>query len=148
MTEDLLKHACLRLVSSSFSPCWKLDNGDEQYASEPFGSLSGNSTEALLDTARRGLGILMLPAFSVVDDLRRGTLTLVLPAWRSPEISIFALLPSGRYVDAKTRGRIDMLKEQLPTLGERDMAFFAASTTDEPTSMARRFRPSSSKNGT
>jgi DNA-binding transcriptional LysR family regulator len=61
----------------------------------------------------------------VVEDLRSGRLAQVLPGWRSPEIGIFALLPSGRFVDAKTRAWIDLLKEELPPAIERDMAYFA-----------------------
>ena len=81
--------------------------------------------EALREAALGGLGIALLPAYSVVDGLRSGRLAQVLPGWRSPEIGIFALLPSGRFVDAKTRAWIDLLKEELPPAIERDMAYFA-----------------------
>jgi len=48
----------------------------------------------------------------------------VAAAWRSPEIGIFALQPSGRFVDAKTRAWISLLKEELPPAIARDMAYF------------------------
>jgi DNA-binding transcriptional LysR family regulator len=80
----------------------------------------------LLDSALRGLGIALLPVYSVVDELRRGTLVQVLPNWRSPEIGIFALLPSGRFVNATTRSWIDMLKVELPAAVSRDTDFFTA----------------------
>jgi DNA-binding transcriptional LysR family regulator len=123
---ELARHTCLRLVNSSFSSRWELDSGDQHVILEPQGPLIGNTTEVLLDSALRGLGIALLPAYSVVDDLRSGRLTQVLPAWRSPEIGVFALLPSGRFVDAKTRAWIDLLKQDLPPAIARDMAFFAA----------------------
>lgn len=123
---DLLQHTCLRLHTSAFSPSWELQRGDERFTLEPQGPLTGNATEVLLDAARQGMGVIMLPAYSVVDDLRRGALVNVLPAWRSPEIGIYALLPSGRFVDAKTRGWVDMLKAHLPAAVEHDMAFFEA----------------------
>lgn len=126
---DLLKHTCLRLVTSSFSASWELHNGDARYALEPQGPLTGNATEVLLDSARHGMGVIMLPAYSVVDDLRRGSLVHVLPGWRSPEIGIYALLPSGRFVDAKTRAWVDMLKDKLPTAVEQDMVIFEAAQT-------------------
>jgi DNA-binding transcriptional LysR family regulator len=121
---ELAQHVCLRLVAASFSSVWQLCSGEEQVALEPEGPLSGNSVEVILDSARQGLGVIMVPAYIVVDDLRRGTLVQVLSAWRSPEIGIFALLPSGRFVDAKTRGWVDMLKEKLPGAVEQDMEFF------------------------
>jgi DNA-binding transcriptional LysR family regulator len=120
---ELARHTCLRLVTSSFTSCWQLDSGNEQVMLAPGGPLIGNATEVLLDSALGGLGIALLPVYSVVDDLRSGRLVRVLPGWRSPEIGIFALLPSGRFVDAKTRAWIDLLKEQLPPAIARDMAF-------------------------
>lgn len=121
---DLARHTCLRLVNSSFSSRWELDCGGQHVILEPEGPLIGNTTEVLLDSALGGLGIVLLPAYSVVDDLRRGRLAQVLPAWRSPEIGIFALQPSGRFVDAKTRAWITLLKEELPAAIARDMAYF------------------------
>ncbi len=122
---ELHQHVCLRLVTSSFTPGWDLENDGARYAFEPAGPLTGNSAEVILESARQGLGIIMLPAYSVVDDLRRGALVPVLGGWRSPEIGIFALLPSGRFVDAKTRAWIDLLKERLPAALDLDMRFFA-----------------------
>jgi DNA-binding transcriptional LysR family regulator len=121
---DLARHTCLRLVNSSFSSRWELDCGDQHILLEPQGPLIGNATEVLLDSALCGLGIVLLPAYSVVDDLRQGRLAQVLPAWRSPEIGIFALQPSGRFVDAKTRAWIKLLQEELPPAIARDMAYF------------------------
>lgn len=121
---DLSRHTCLRLVNSSVTSYWELDSGAEHVKLDPEGPLIGNAAEVVLDSALRGLGIAMLPFYSVVDDVRSGRLVQVLPAWRSPEIGIFALLPSGRFVDAKTRAWIDLLKEELPPAVARDMAFF------------------------
>jgi DNA-binding transcriptional LysR family regulator len=124
--QELAGHTCLRLVNSSFTSSWELQRGGENFTVDPAGPLVGNIVEVLLDSALSGLGIVMLPAYSVVDDLRRGRLTQVLPGWRSPEIGIFALLPSGRFVDAKTRAWIDLLKQNLPPAIARDTAFFDA----------------------
>jgi DNA-binding transcriptional LysR family regulator len=116
---DLASHACLRLVNSSVTAYWELESSREQFTLDPQGPL--------LDSALRGLGIALLPVYSVVDDLRRGALMQVLPKWRSPEIGIFALLPSRRFVDAKTRAWIDLLKTELPEAMARDTAFFVES---------------------
>lgn len=121
---ELAHHTCLRLVTSSFTSAWTLVCADEQFSLEPQGPLTGNSAEVLLDSARQGLGLIVLPAYIVVDDLRCGSLVQVLPAWRSPQIAIVALLPSGRFVDAKTRAWIDLLKDKLPAAVAGDMQFF------------------------
>jgi DNA-binding transcriptional LysR family regulator len=133
--QELAKHTCLRLVNSSFSSCWELERGEDHVRLEPQGPLVGNTTEVVLDSTLSGLGIAMLPAYSVVDALRGGRLAQVLPGWRSPEIGVFALLPSSRFIDAKTRAWVDLLKEKLPPAIAGDMAYF-----DAPAPQARRLR--------
>jgi DNA-binding transcriptional LysR family regulator len=123
---ELAGHACLRLVNPFWSPHWDLVSGKTTFSIDPHGPLTGNAAEVLLDSALRGLGITLLPMFSVVDDLRRGSLVQVLPQWRSPEIGIFALLPSRRFVDAKTRAWIELVKAGLSTALARGTAFFDA----------------------
>jgi DNA-binding transcriptional LysR family regulator len=121
---DLAQHTCLRLVNSSVTSYWELNSGDAHFTLDPQGPLIGNAAEVVRESALRGLGVTLLPVYSVVDDLRRGALVQVLPQWRSPEIGIFALRPSGRFVDAKTRAWIDLLKAELPAAMARDLAFF------------------------
>ncbi|WP_296943171.1 LysR family transcriptional regulator [uncultured Massilia sp.] len=123
--DDLARHTCLRLVNSSVTSHWELDNGTDHVRLDPQGPLVGNAAEVVLDGALRGLGIAMLPFYSIVEDIENGRLARVLPGWRSPEIGIFALLPSGRFVDAKTRAWIDLLKHALPPALARDAAHFA-----------------------
>jgi len=121
---DLLNHTCLRMANPALPPRWELVSGKASYTLDARGPLMGNGPEVLLDCALRGLGITLLPFYSVVDDLRQGRLVQLLPQWRSPEYGIYALLPSRRFVDAKTRAWIDMVKAGLPPAMARDMAFF------------------------
>ena len=123
---QLAGHTCLRLVIPGLPPQWELVSGKSAYSIDPHGPLTANGIEVLLDSTLRGLGIALLPMFSVVDDLREGRLVQVLPQWRSPEIGIYALLPSRRFVDAKTRAWIELVKAGLPSALARDTAFFDA----------------------
>lgn len=123
--QDLARHTCLRLVNSSVTAHWELDCGAEHVKLDPEGPLIGNAAEVVCDSAVRGLGIAMLPLYSVVDELRRGVLVRVLPAWRAPSLGIFALLPSSRFIDAKTRAWIELLRQELPAALERDMVVLA-----------------------
>lgn len=122
----LAAHACLRLANPSVSPHWELVAGGDSFSFDPQGPLTGSGAEVLLDSALRGLGIALLPFYAAVDELRAGRLVQVLPQWRSPEIGIFALLPSRRFVDAKTRAWLDLVKAGLPAAVQRDAAFFDA----------------------
>jgi DNA-binding transcriptional LysR family regulator len=68
-----------------------------------------------------------LPAYTVIDALRDGRLVHVMPQWRSPEIGVFLLLPTRRYLDAKTRKWINLVKQDLSIALDQDAEFFAHS---------------------
>jgi hypothetical protein len=63
----------------------------------------------------------------VIDALREGSLAHVMPQWRSPEMGVFLLLPTRRFLDAKTRQWIHLVKQDLSVALDQDAAFFAHS---------------------
>ncbi|WP_459619877.1 LysR family transcriptional regulator, partial [Burkholderia sp. 3C] len=128
---ELVNHACLRLVNPSITPHWELTDGKHVHALDPSGPVVGNNPEVVVHGVLSALGIAMLPCYTVVDALRKGALVQVLPRWRSPEIGVFALIPSRRFIDAKTRAWLELLKAETPAALERDVRFF------EPGQMAR-----------
>jgi DNA-binding transcriptional LysR family regulator len=121
---ELSGHACLRLVNPSITPHWELTDGKQLCTLDPSGQVIGDNPEIVLHSALSGLGIAMLPCYAVVDALHKGTLVHVLPRWRSPEIGVFVLIPSRRFLEAKTRAWLDLLKAEIAVALERDAAFF------------------------
>ena len=69
------------------------------------------------DTCRRAAlghhGLVLQPDFIVGEDLRRGDLVEVMPAYRSVEVGIYAVYPSRKNLPLKTRRLIDFLAEAL-----------------------------------
>jgi DNA-binding transcriptional LysR family regulator len=61
-----------------------------------------------------GLGIARLPESVVREDLGRGALTRVLPAWNSPQGIVHVVFPSRRGLLPAVRAFIDFLAERLP----------------------------------
>ncbi|RZT42126.1 LysR family transcriptional regulator [Cupriavidus agavae] len=123
---ELAGHACLRLVNPSISPDWRLiRHGSPPRTLSPAGQLVADTPEVLLDVAKRGSGITLLPLFSVIDDIRRGHLVHVLPAWRSPDIGVYAMLPSRHFLDARTRAWLDWVAQHISPQLESDAAFFS-----------------------
>jgi DNA-binding transcriptional LysR family regulator len=61
-----------------------------------------------------GLGIARLPESVVREDLARGVLTRVLPAWNSPQGIVHVVFPSRRGLLPAVRAFIDFLAERLP----------------------------------
>jgi DNA-binding transcriptional LysR family regulator len=61
-----------------------------------------------------GLGVARLPETVVREDLKRGTLVRVLPAWSSPQGVLHVVFPSRRGLLPAVRAFIDFLAERLP----------------------------------
>ncbi len=124
--EQLQDHACLRLVNPSIRPDWHLTTGKGvTHVIRNIGQLIADTPELLQDAAQRGAGITLLPLFSVIDAVRAGRLQRVLPKWRSPEIGVYALLPSRHFMDAKTRAWLEWMEARISPRLVEDAAYFA-----------------------
>jgi DNA-binding transcriptional LysR family regulator len=124
--DDLNRHTALRLVNPSIRPEWNLTNGNgttEQL--NPRGKLIADTPDMVLDVTLRGAGITLLPLFTVIDAVRAGRLKRVLPTWRSPDIGIYALLPSRHYLNAKTRAWLECVEQRITPLLKADADYFS-----------------------
>lgn len=61
----------------------------------------------------QGLGITVLPDFIASDYLEAGQLEILLEAFEPPELGIYALLPSNRYIPHRVRVLMEFLSEKL-----------------------------------
>ena len=77
--------------------------------------LRADSGDAVLDWALAGHGITFKSQVDVCAELEAGQLEIVLPGWESPPAPIYALLPSGKHLAAKTRVFLDALAEGVAT---------------------------------
>ncbi|HFT1866648.1 TPA: substrate binding domain-containing protein, partial [Pseudomonas aeruginosa] len=121
---ELASHDCLRLVSPVVPlDRWLFDgpNGQEMVSigASPF---QVNVGDAMTEAIRSGLGIGILPVYSAIEDLGKGTLVRVLPQHRLQQLNVYALYPSRQYLDAKIKTWVEYLKESLPGLLQRDEA--------------------------
>ena len=78
----------------------------------PF-KLQANNGEALAEAARRDLGITMVPDFVAEDYLRDASLVTLLEDFTPPDLGIYALLPSNRYMPHRVRALIDFLSRRM-----------------------------------
>lgn len=72
-----------------------------------------NASHAIRAMARASLGVAVLPAWLVEQDLASGELQRVLPQYRLPSQPISVVYPNGSYLPHKTRVFIDFLCEHL-----------------------------------
>jgi DNA-binding transcriptional LysR family regulator len=86
--------------------------------------LATTSIDTNYSAALHGLGIAGLPSFVIADALREGRLERVLPEWRLFSFTIWAAMPTRKYLPARTRVFLDFLlalfggEDRDPWLGE------------------------------
>lgn len=94
---------------------WELVGPKGETASvEPAPRVVCHDFVVLRAAALAGLGVARLPETVVREDLRRGTVVRVLPAWSSPQGVLHVVFPSRRGLLPAVRAFIDFLAERLP----------------------------------
>lgn len=123
---ELAHHECLILHTPAFPPHdWVLDGPNGCETMEVNGPVHVNIAESLVVAIREGMGIGMLPLYSAISGLRDGTLVRVLPEYTAQKMNIYALYPSRKFIDAKTRTWVEFLRTQMPKVISRDEALLA-----------------------
>jgi DNA-binding transcriptional LysR family regulator len=92
---------------------WRFHDAGGERMMKVDGRLRCNSGDALLDAARRGLGIIQLPDYYVEPALQSGELVEVLEKFAPPDDGIWALYPPGRQLSLKVSMLLDYLSEHL-----------------------------------
>lgn len=109
--QDLAIHHCL-VYSNELKPdTWVLHGPDGTESIKVNGPVCADNGDILRTAAISGLGITLLPTFIVGPDLCAGKLQQVLADYCPPEISIYAVFPSRRYLSAKVRTFVDFLSD-------------------------------------
>ncbi len=113
--EQLAQHACVALPSERSGPAWKFARADGSVRTvtlEPVYTV--NSASMVRLAALAGMGIAILPAQLIADDLDAGTLKRVLPDYRvdDPHARISLVVPRRQRLPAKTRAFVDYTLEQ------------------------------------
>ncbi|WP_207460062.1 LysR family transcriptional regulator [Azospirillum sp. SYSU D00513] len=112
--EALAGHECLTLTGMA---AWPFETDGRLREVRVGGRFASTSVEALRAACLGGLGLALLSAWDVVEELRAGTLLPVrLDASIPQEFAIWAVYPSARLVSPKLRIFIAALAEALATL--------------------------------
>lgn len=119
---DLRQHRYLRLLDPLYVDNWLLDDANGSYEVLPAEAFQVNIAESLAKAAQAGMGFCLLPSFVACPSLLDGSLVRLLPQYRLRERTIYALYPSRRFLDAKTRTWVEFLKAELPPLFAQDEA--------------------------
>jgi len=107
--QDLAIHHCL-VYSNELKPdTWVLHGPEGAESVRVNGPMCADNGDVLKDAAVAGLGITLLPTFIVGAELSAGRLQQVLPSYCPPEISIYAVFASRRYLSANVRTFVDFV---------------------------------------
>lgn len=109
--DDLRDHACL--IYSLQGNAWTFhDDAGNDYSVRVSGPLRTNAGPALVDAARRGIGLALLPEFLCADLRRASELEIVLDAYAAWG-ACYAVYPHNRHMSAKVRAFVDHLAERF-----------------------------------
>ena len=73
---------------------------------------ASNHTEALMEVALGGAGIALLSVDLVAEHLQHGRLVRVLAPWTCGQLTLFAALPSRKFMPARSQAFLDFLAER------------------------------------
>ncbi|WP_434632848.1 LysR family transcriptional regulator [Chromobacterium sp. CV08] len=108
---ELAGHECLGMQKAG-AGFWKLENGGETAGVAVGGRFALNSVGLMRRLAVLDMGIILIPAAVVADELAVGSLQRVLPAWSGAPIPVYAITET-RLIPAKTRRFIEFLRARL-----------------------------------
>lgn len=113
--DDLEGHRCLNyfIPQATRSRDWQFMDRGERFAKAINGPLNFNNLESLLDSAVKGLGIVMLPTFVAAPALRDGTLRLILARYIAPGEQVYAVCLPHEAASPKVKAFIAFLRSTL-----------------------------------
>jgi len=114
--QELTQHDCLRLKQQGSRPrIWHLVDAEspEQFVDVALSPmLWANHTDTLLRATLDGAGISAQPVDLVATSLAQGQLQRVLAPWISGHFTLYAALPSRKFMPQRTRVFLEYLTEQ------------------------------------
>lgn len=113
---ELAHHECLGYTASGTTQNWQfMVNG--QLETFPVRSrINANNGEVLTDAVAQGMGISLQPDFIVAPYLESGRVASILADFPTPELGVYALLPSNRQVPHRVRALMDYLAAELQSV--------------------------------
>jgi DNA-binding transcriptional LysR family regulator len=111
--EELKNHACL-IYSLSTSPFdWKFGAGNRTVNVRVNGGIQSNNGQFLMSFLHAGLGIALLPDFTVGEDIRAGRLKRILENHPVEPHDLYVVYPANRHQSPKLRAFMEVAAQHL-----------------------------------
>jgi DNA-binding transcriptional LysR family regulator len=109
---DLAAHNCITHAFGTRAE-YRLGHAARVFTQAVHGTLSSNETAVVKQAAIAGAGIAMLPTYYVGDELQRGALVRVLPAYEPETLGIHAVVLSRQHQPLPLKLLVDFLAERF-----------------------------------
>jgi len=118
--QQLTQHRVLAYTYFAGRDEWRFSGPDGEVVVRTQARVYSNNGDTCRAIALRDGGIILQPSFMVSEDLKRGDLLRLMPAYRSVELGIYAVYPSRKQLPLKVRCLVDFLVEafRVPTWEE------------------------------
>ena len=116
--EDLAQHNCINFIypHSGRTFKWILQRDEKRFELPVLGNLAFDSTEAVLESAVAGAGIIQVHTFIASQALRQGLLCSLLNEYQAEGKPISVIYPQKRHLSAKVQAFIECMKALVQTL--------------------------------
>jgi DNA-binding transcriptional LysR family regulator len=112
---DLARLPALSIQEHEGAQVWELLDAQGQRVSvEVQARMISGDFAIMLEAARRGIGVALLPEFVCAPAIASGELEVVLPEWGAPDGTMHFVYPSRRGMLPGVRALVDFLAERLP----------------------------------
>ncbi|GHB43585.1 transcriptional regulator [Pseudovibrio japonicus] len=111
--EDLHQHNCLHYAYFSDHQEWSLEGPEGVIRVETSGNFQVNNGDALAVAVLGGCGIGRLTTFTAGEYLRSGQLVQILPRYKLPVQTMYAVFPERKYLPSKVRAFIEFISEEI-----------------------------------
>jgi DNA-binding transcriptional LysR family regulator len=113
--DELARLPALSMREHEGAQVWELIDADgKQSVVEVQARLITGDFAVLMEAARRGMGVALLPEFVCAPAITRGELEVVLPDWSMADGIMHFVYPSRRGMLPGVRALVDFLAERLP----------------------------------
>jgi DNA-binding transcriptional LysR family regulator len=98
---DLTRYDCVMLNAKNNETDWDLVNGRKKARIHVSGPVCGHDFNSVSTFVYRGHGVGLLPSTYCDTPLAQGKLVRLLPQWTSPQIPVFSVYPSRKFLPAR-----------------------------------------------
>lgn len=111
---DLGLHDCLCFSFENLDKKWPVLGYQEEHLVPIQSKFVSNNLELLRHYARKGMGIILSPSYSLEEDLRNGSLVRVLPKYHARKIPLILAYPNRKLLSTTVRNFVDFMARTFP----------------------------------